>query len=323
MSSQPVVSPLSEVLPEKLKDLPSEFLRRAAAAYFSASPPAAAFADDFTMYRCRETGLEFAWPMRAGNGAYYDWLASVDKYFPVSRWEYGEVLRRLHEAGVSPCASLIDVGGGSGHFATAAARAGYHVTVTDLSRSAVEACRAHGLVAFEGDFRQLVESNRLSQKAYEVVTCFHCLEHVEEPVKFVQDLLRLGTRGARVFISTPCSPMHFEVAWFDPQNHPPHHLTRWTPIAYQKLARILDAECLIYMPTPNGAIRRALSSLKTSVFGPRVVVPRMTTLAAALAKPSMSWQHLRAQSRRMHYEGKPCADVILVEFRWRNAIPPL
>ena len=98
-----------------------------------------------------------------------------------------------------------------------------------------------------------IASGFLKPGEFPVVTSFHCLEHVSQPVEFVRELLRATARGGSLFLSTPYSPMSFETEWFDVMNHPPHHMTRWNLAAYRKLAEILGVKMRHFCPAQPAA----------------------------------------------------------------------
>jgi hypothetical protein len=125
---------------------------------------------------------------------------------------------------------------------------------------------------------------------FAVVTSFHCLEHVDQPVEFVRGLLCATTAGGRVFLSTPYSPMSFERDWFDVLNHPPHHMTRWNLRAYQKLAEILGVQIRHYAP-PAHPVKQALQAFRLRHYGPHVRVSRPRLLKDLLRHaPQFLWR---------------------------------
>jgi SAM-dependent methyltransferase len=178
----------------------------------------------------------------------------------------------------------------------------------DLNEPAVEKCRQRGFQAFCGTVDSALASGALKAGEFPVVTAFHCLEHVDDPVGFVRSLVKLAAPGGRVFISTPYSPMSFETDWFDVLNHPPHHMTRWNLRAYQRLAEMLGVKMRYFVP-PSGALRRALNVFCLLHYGPNRFFGNAGMLKDLFLHFPEFARHYRKQARR-----RPIgADLILVE----------
>ena len=309
-----VRSPLSQQPPEKIRDLPAPFLRTQLAAYFQTSPPDELVETDYALWRCTETGLEFGWPLLPGNAQFYTWVSGFASYYPRSRWEYGEVQRLLGPDTVAQSAfKVLDVGCGEGDFLRSLASVPPdRKYALDLNEPAIRACRAQGFRACCGTIASAVASGFVAPHEFPVVTAFQCLEHVQDPVGFVRELLDLTQPGGRVFLSTPYSPMLVEAECFDVLNHPPHHLTRWNLKAYRKLADILGVELRYFAPAP-GVFRQVRQTFHLKHYGSLVKVPRWTVLGNMVkyAPQFMAlWWRLYRRSRRQALGG---AEWILVE----------
>ena len=309
-----VTSPLSRQPPVKIRDLPAAFLREQLAAYFQATPPAGLVETDYSLWRCAETGLEFCWPLVPGNEAFYKWVSSFEGYYPQSRWEYAEVPRLLGPALAAPSGGkVLDVGCGQGDFLRSLAGVQpARKYALDLNEPAIRACRAQGFQAFCGTIQDALATGFMAPHEFAAVTAFHCLEHVNDPVAFVRELLSATRPGGRVFLSTPYSPMSCECGWFDVLNHPPHHMTRWNLAAYRKLADLLGVELRYFAPATKvfSQVRLAFHLKK---YAPLVRVPRRVALGNMLRHAPQFialWWRLVQLSRRHALGG---ADSILVE----------
>ena len=308
-------SPLSQLPPQKIRDLPRGFLLAQLADYFHAPPPDDIVETDYALWRCAETGLEFCAPPLPGNAAFYEWVSRFASYYPGFRWEYGEVTRMLKaEGAAAPGFKVLDVGCGKGDFLRALdflpAPGKFAL---DLNEPAICACREQGFNAFCGTVETAIAAGFLKPGQFPVVTSFHCLEHVSRPVEFVHELLRATAPGGKLFISTPYSPMSFERDWFDVLNHPPHHMARWTLTAYRKLAEILGVKMRHFAPR-NQPLKQALQAFRLQTYGPNVNVARAVLLGDLLrhAPKFLAGWHQMSRRARSHENGG--ADLILVEF---------
>jgi SAM-dependent methyltransferase len=306
--------PLSQSPPQKVRDLPADFLLAQLGDYFHAPPPAGIVEADYSVWRCAETGLEFCDPPLTGNAAFYEWVSGFASYYPGFRWEYGEVARILKPDTSAPDFKVLDVGCGKGDFLRALDfLPAEKKFALDLNEPAIRVCREQGFNAFCGTVETAITAGFLRPREFPAVTSFHCLEHVGQPVEFVRELLRATAPGGKLFLSTPYSPMSFERDWFDVLNHPPHHMTRWNLAAYHKLAEILGVKMRHFAPR-NRPLKQALQTFRLKTYGPNVNVPRPTLLKDLLLhgpRVVSDWIKLRARARRHELAG---SDLILVEF---------
>ena len=302
---------MSALPPRKIRDLPKAFILSQLESYYGVRPPADAVEEDYSLWECVETGLQFAWPMVPGNSVFYAWLAGFESYYPGVRWEYGEVKRLLESEGTGRGKdfTLMDVGCGKGDFLRGLPFIPADRKVAlDFNEPAVEACRRQGFQSFCGTIETALAGGHLSPAQFPVVTAFHCLEHVTDPVGFVRSLVKVTKPGGRVFLSTPYSPMSFESDWFDILNHPPHHMTRWNLAAYQRLAAMLNLKMRYFIP-PSAAFRRALNVFRLLRYGPHRAVGTARLLKDLPVHFRQFLLLYQAQRRRSPIG----ADLILVE----------
>lgn len=301
-------SPLSEKPPEKIRDLPRKLILEQLEHYYQQKPPAEVVETDYSIWRCSETGLEFAWPMRPGNLEFYKWISQFDSYYPGLRWEYGEV-RKL----IGPDTKVLDVGCGEGDFLKSLGGSAGNRYALDMNEPAVKKCRQLGFSSFCGTIESAVQAGFMHEGQFPVVASFHCLEHVDDPVGFVGSMLKAVSPDGRLFVSTPYSPMSFETEWFDIMNHPPHHMTRWNLRAYRKLAELLKVQMRHFTPASTSQ-RRALDTFKLLRYGPHRPYKK-TDLARNLVLHAATFGRiLSAQRKRAEKNDGIAADVILVEF---------
>jgi len=309
-----VRSPLSAAPPVKIRDLPRDFLLAQLELQYQAKPPQQAVETDYSLWQCAETGLQFAWPMLPGNAVFYEWVSSFASYYPGGRWEYKKVRSILEtEKFRDGKSKVLDAGCGKGDFLRTLDFVPNECKFAlDFNEPAVEACRQQGFHAFCGTAEVALAADFLHAAEFPVVTSFHCLEHVSEPVEFVRALLKVTAPGGRVFVSTPYSPMSTEIGFFDILNHPPHHLTRWNLAAYQKLAAILGVKMRYFVP-PSGAAKRALKAFWILKHGTRRKISKAILLVDLMRDFPAFLRERRKQVERERANQGIGADVILVE----------
>ncbi len=121
----------------------------------------------------------------------------------------------------APPANLLDFGCDRGFFLEEARRIGYNIVGLELSESAIEYCRMNGLSVFN-DIQQI-------QEKIDIVTMNHSLEHLTEPVKFINDLKQIMAKDALLSIRVPnfnglwSKILKSKWIWFIPNNHYFHY----------------------------------------------------------------------------------------------------
>jgi len=158
-------------------------------------------AGDTRVVRC-ECGLVFIIPQPARS--LIERAYDAEYYAP---WETQRALREgiwrrrfeRMESLFSAPGRLLDVGCGMGEFLRLARARGWRVSGTELSPYAVRAAAALGLTVSEGEIWEAA----LPSDAFDVVTCWHVLEHAADPRRIVEEAHRVLGPGGWLVLATP------------------------------------------------------------------------------------------------------------------------
>ena len=106
-------------------------------------------------------------------------------------WKERALRLLLHEAAVPKGMSLLDYGCGRGEFLAMAATAGFETTGLDMDEDCVARARRYGKaeLVHPDDY---LES--LAAGSVDVISCFHVLEHVENPKRLLAGMRRVARR---------------------------------------------------------------------------------------------------------------------------------
>jgi SAM-dependent methyltransferase len=132
--------------------------------------------------------------------------------------------------------TLLDIGCGDGKFLNFMAQRGWRVAGVDFDAEAVSHARnVYGLDVHIGTAQSCVSSGR----RYDVVTASHVIEHVAEPLQFLEQCRRLLQPGGRIILRTPNAQSFghriYGAAWRGLE--PPRHLQIFTLPALSACAR--------------------------------------------------------------------------------------
>ena len=103
------------------------------------------------------------------------------------------------ETFVSPPGRMLDVGCGTGAFLEVAEERGWDVTGTEFSAYAIKVAEARRFRVFKGE----VWEAKLSAEAFDVVTCWHVIEHVADPKRVMEEIYRVLRPGGVLVLATP------------------------------------------------------------------------------------------------------------------------
>lgn len=95
--------------------------------------------------------------------------------------------------------SLLDVGCGVGIFLKKVKEIGWNAIGVDMSSSAVQYARNHGLVVRVGKIEEL----KFKSGSFDVITLFQTIEHIEDPLKILNKVYSLLRKGGILMITTP------------------------------------------------------------------------------------------------------------------------
>jgi 2-polyprenyl-3-methyl-5-hydroxy-6-metoxy-1,4-benzoquinol methylase len=181
------------------------------------------------------TGLVFFEPRIVGDGDFYQ--AYYDKWDVYGRLDALADTRcdfkraaEFIEAG----AKVVDVGCGPGVFR----RHLNHAHYSGLDPYA-------GSDADDVVIRETLEAHaETMSESYDVATAFHVIEHVPDPRRHAELMVRLLKPGGLLILAAPLYPSPLSEIPNLPMNIPPHHVTWWNPSAFAALAAELGLEVI-------------------------------------------------------------------------------
>lgn len=104
---------------------------------------------------------------------------------------YGKYVRALGE-GADPGSAILDVGCGAGQVVEALRAAGFAASGLDVAPPEIAGCQGY-------DGRVIL----FPDASFSAVGAFNVLEHVEEPIAFLDEMARVVKAGGRMVVSSP------------------------------------------------------------------------------------------------------------------------
>lgn len=262
-------------------------------------------------YVCMNCELGFSNPMLPGSDRFYHWISSSPYYYPSDRWEWG-VLEDIFSKQIGSTLRAIDIGCGNGDFLS---------RISKISKISFEGIDTNQLAILRAQKRGLnttcetvqERKQRLAEnQLFDVVTSFHCLEHVSDPLEFVRDAISLLKPMGSFFFSLPLTPSSLEITNFTVLNHAPHHLTRWTQVSLKTLASELSLPIKFYFPNKQRSRFLATYALayKFLTFDELFLINKWKFLI--FKHPFVFWKYWQTYRRLVSQDKYPW-DVVLCE----------
>jgi 2-polyprenyl-3-methyl-5-hydroxy-6-metoxy-1,4-benzoquinol methylase len=298
----------------KIEHLDSGYIKKKLARQFNTQINVDLEIIDYDLMKCSDCSFEFAFPLVEGSASFYNWITSQPNYYTETRWEYSKMIDLLSKE--KGKLKLLDVGCGDGQFFDRIVK-NKNLNVApyglDPTIGSVDICKSKGHNAFCMTVQEF--KSFYNESDFDVVTAYHVLEHIADPKNFLTALTDLINPAGAVYISTPYSPMDFELEWYDVLNHPPHHMGRWNLKSYKKIAEVLGLEMEVFMPEATSFVKSAITSFLFSIYGPVKTKAKIKILKGILKHPFKFMNHLLRQSMRSRISGKRTSNVILVKLK--------
>jgi len=188
---------------------------------------------DYTvLYSCPKCKLKIFLPQIIGTKSFYKTLQG-DKtafYYVDEKWDFNEGLKDA-----KLCNAIIEIGCGTGSFLEKVKPFVSEIYGTEYNEKVLQIARNKGLNIFSTE-----EDIRKFKGQFDIAFSFHVLEHVADPVTFIEELCSWTKLAGKIAISVP--NQDGPVKYIDPciQNMPPHHATRWHAKTFKYIAKKFD-----------------------------------------------------------------------------------
>ena len=179
--------------------------------------------NEIFLYHCPQCQLRFFYPQVTGSASFYQQIKQQPWYYPDDKFEY-QVAQRHISAGQR----VFDIGCGDGRFSSYIPDNPYQGLETpDADKSKNPA------IAYE----TLTNHAQHSLEHYDVVCAFQVLEHVTDPVAFINTAKACLKPGGLLIMGIPTFDSYLQHLTNFTLNAPPHHISWWQVETLQELGR--------------------------------------------------------------------------------------
>jgi len=177
-------------------------------------------------------------------------------------------LKLVLQHGLSPNQTVLDYGSGRGETLQIFGQAGFQVTGTDVDPECVRLSSRFGpAVVLNPD----APVDQFGSKSFDLVTCFHVLEHVEQPKKVLSDLARIARH--HVVLAVP-NLRKLNNVWerhFHIENLNEGHLHGWDHIHLRNLAERFCGLELVGWES-DATVLSFISNVSNKILGQKMTI---------------------------------------------------
>lgn len=209
-----------------------------------------------------ESKYRFYYPFGlAGNSDFYSELQKNSWYYSSWRFEHAKSVKYIKDGD-----NVLEIGCGNGFFLEKIKAKYSSVTVEgiELNRTAALEGKKKG-ISISYDLIEEYKKNNFETK--DVICFFQVLEHIEQPMQFLNDVLSVLKKGGILIFAVPNNnPFLYGYDIFHTLNLPPHHSGLWNKDAVRHVANFLKVDVVnletdvLSIKEKELAVQKALSN---------------------------------------------------------------
>jgi SAM-dependent methyltransferase len=185
----------------------------------------------WSLYECPECALQFWVPFKHPGEKYYEKVECVIKYgTKPNLCDHHKHFLKVHKD-FPKNIKILDLGCNTGDFIAELQKKGCDVWGVDINKNVVEFAKNHFKIAnvYHMSFDEFFKLPNLPK--FNLITLFEVIEHLDNPLEFIQNIGKLLKDDGTVVLSTPSR----ERILVNTQDFPPNHLSRWNEQAIHNL----------------------------------------------------------------------------------------
>jgi 2-polyprenyl-3-methyl-5-hydroxy-6-metoxy-1,4-benzoquinol methylase len=172
--------------------------------------------DEIYLLKNNMLNFYFFYPFISGSSEFYETLTKK----PLYSSEKNEYL--FASKYIKDNYSVLDVGCGWGWFKSYIPNTNY--LGIEFSQKSIEKCRENNIDVTSTLIQDMAKSN----KKFDTVVSFQVLEHIEDPIGFIESMIKVTNENGLIIISVPNVDSYMSIVENNYLNLPPHHISWWS-----------------------------------------------------------------------------------------------
>ncbi|MGC9077907.1 MAG: class I SAM-dependent methyltransferase [Candidatus Kapaibacteriota bacterium] len=222
--------------------------------------------DKIFLFECPDTNLLFFYPPNIeGDSTYYQKLSEIPWYYMDWKWEHQIAFEEINTN-----STVLEIGFGKGSFLRQLLNKNCKVFGLEKTPVSTKENSSGNLNLFFEDIQTF--ANKFAG-FFDYICAFQTLEHVSDVRNFIQNSLQLLKPKGTLIFSVPNQDSFISLDPFNIFDMPPHHLTRWRPIVFEKICNYFPMKLLkiIFEPLQTHHIEWFKNLIKTNFKNAKLV----------------------------------------------------
>ena len=182
----------------------------------------------------KSSGIRYFDPAIPADSGFYEKMQRFDWYYQNSKSEYNTASKYTKNR------KTLEIGCGHAHFYDHADADEY--TGLEYNQQAIDTVSKRSIAGLKLHKENIEEHTVNNSDKYDVVCSFQVLEHVPDPMSFIECSLACCKIGGYLILSVPAYDSFIRYAKNSILNMPPHHLTHWPDRAFKYLEEQYETE---------------------------------------------------------------------------------
>ena len=196
----------------------------------------------------KQSGIKFFEPAISADSAFYEKMQKFDWYYQKSKSEYETASKYTKNR------KILEIGSGYAYFYDYSDADEY--TGLEYNQLAVDTVSQRNIAGLKLHKENIETHAKNHLDSYDTVCSFQVLEHVLDPISFIENSLTCCKRGGYLIFSVPAHDSFIRYSKNNILNMPPHHLTHWPDRAFKYIEEKYKVELVELKHESLDAIHR-------------------------------------------------------------------
>lgn len=195
------------------------------------------------LLKCKDSGFLFFYPFTVdGDGLFYEKLSREKWYYMDTKYEHKIVEQIIKKEKPK---NLLEIGCGNGSFVKKISSQKIKVTGLEINKNEIN--KNQNFEILDETIEKHSENNK---GKYDIVASFQVLEHIKNPMNFINSSLDTLKKNGLMIISVPNNDSFIKRKKDNVLNMPPHHMGKWNIKSLLYIAKLknLEIEDIIIEP---------------------------------------------------------------------------
>jgi 2-polyprenyl-3-methyl-5-hydroxy-6-metoxy-1,4-benzoquinol methylase len=217
--------------------------------------------ENLKLLKCKDSGFLFYYPYNIeGDSFFYENLSKKEWYYMDEKYEHKIIEKIINKEKYK---KILEIGCGNGSFIKKMSSKNKEVTGLEINKNEISKDKKFKILD-----ETIEDHSRDNKEKYDVVMSFQVLEHIKNPIDFIDHSLNTLKKGGLMIISVPNNDSFIKRKKDNFMNMPPHHMGKWNMESLLYISKIknLVVENIILEPLQKYHINWYLTDNESNIY---------------------------------------------------------